>query len=490
MAKLILFLLLGFASMLYGQVFTLPFLVNDNTDNTQQYGTSIANDSSGNFIITWQDTRRSMEGDIFAQRFTATGSRLGNNFKVNSDLTITNHWHPKVSANGNGEFVIAWMDQRTGNKEIYGQVYGSDGNPINDNFKINDDTGDAGQFTPAVAMADNGSFMAVWMDERDAYNHEIYAQLYSTNYTPSGNNFKVNDDSYYEQNSPCIAVKNDGGFIIVWEDERNGVRDVYAQIYSNSGTATGNNFRVNDEYECTAEGPNIANATNGEFIITWASDNQIRAQRFSESGSKIGNNFKVNSYSTNNTQWSSTAAHGSDGRFIIAWEYYGNIWFQRFNSDSTPIDTSIRLTGGPSCVRQDVKLWGNYFYITWTNKTPGSPFTNQIWTQILDWDNPVIVDIDQELVKSNIPTKVDLKIFPNPFNPQTTITFTLPERSNTSLIIYDNVGRKVSLLLEPKLRNKGVHQVTLNSANLSSGIYFIKLQTEEFSQIIKGVVLR
>ena len=483
------FILIVLTINLPGQVITQPFLVNDNNDNSQLYGTSIASDNNGNFIITWQDTRRSMEGDIYAQRFTATGSRIGNNFKVNSDQTITNHWDPKVSANGNGEFVIVWMDQRTGNKEIYGQVYNNGGIPVNDNFKANDDTGDAGQFTPSVAVADNGSFMAVWMDERDGYDHEIYAQLYSTNYTPSGNNFKVNDDSYHEQNMPCIAVKNNGGFIIVWEDKRNGVRDVYAQMYSNTGTTIGNNFKVNDGYECTAEGPNIAVAISGEFIITWASANQIIAQRFTEWGSKIGTNFKVNSYSTNNNQRTSTAAYGSDGRFIIAWEYYGNIWFQRFNNNSTPMDSSIRLTGGPSCVRQDVKLWGNYFYTTWTNKTSGSPFNNQIWAQILDWNNPVIVGIDHEPTKNKVPMNANIKNFPNPFNPTTLINYQLPKISEVELSIYNTIGQKVVTLVSVR-QNAGYHQVEWDASGHTSGVYFLILKAGSFSSTQKMLLIK
>ncbi|OQY74189.1 MAG: hypothetical protein B6D44_05100 [Ignavibacteriales bacterium UTCHB2] len=66
--------------------------------------------------------------------------------------------------------------------------------------------------------------------------------------------------------------------------------------------------------------------------------------------------------------------------------------------------------------------------------------------------------------------------YPNPFNPATTIRFQLPEGGNTTLKIYDILGKEVTTLVND-YKTAGTHQVTFNATQLSSGIYFYTLQS-------------
>lgn len=66
--------------------------------------------------------------------------------------------------------------------------------------------------------------------------------------------------------------------------------------------------------------------------------------------------------------------------------------------------------------------------------------------------------------------------YPNPFNPATTIRFQLPEGGNTTLKIYDILGKEVTTLVN-EYKTAGTHQVTFNATQLSSGIYFYTLQS-------------
>ncbi|MCK5076584.1 MAG: T9SS type A sorting domain-containing protein, partial [Calditrichia bacterium] len=68
-----------------------------------------------------------------------------------------------------------------------------------------------------------------------------------------------------------------------------------------------------------------------------------------------------------------------------------------------------------------------------------------------------------------------LRNFPNPFNPTTTIVFSLVENQRVSLKIYDIAGRVVANLVSGTL-NAGEHQFKFDGANLSSGVYFYRLQ--------------
>lgn len=64
---------------------------------------------------------------------------------------------------------------------------------------------------------------------------------------------------------------------------------------------------------------------------------------------------------------------------------------------------------------------------------------------------------------------------PNPFNPQTTIRFSLPETSAVRLAIYDVRGRQVEVLIDESL-SAGDHEVTFEARDLPSGVYFSRLE--------------
>jgi trimeric autotransporter adhesin len=71
--------------------------------------------------------------------------------------------------------------------------------------------------------------------------------------------------------------------------------------------------------------------------------------------------------------------------------------------------------------------------------------------------------------------------FPNPFNPSTTIRFTVPENANVTIQIYDLTGREVASLLNGVFRNIGVYNVPFNASmySLSSGVYFYRITAND-----------
>jgi hypothetical protein len=83
---------------------------------------------------------------------------------------------------------------------------------------------------------------------------------------------------------------------------------------------------------------------------------------------------------------------------------------------------------------------------------------------------------------------------PNPFNLVTEITFTLPERSRVSLVIYNVLGQKVRTLVQQDM-DAGTHSVQWDSRNengslMASGIYFYRFETEKFAKTMKMVLIK
>ncbi|RPI04615.1 MAG: T9SS C-terminal target domain-containing protein [Ignavibacteriae bacterium] len=79
--------------------------------------------------------------------------------------------------------------------------------------------------------------------------------------------------------------------------------------------------------------------------------------------------------------------------------------------------------------------------------------------------------------------------FPNPFNPSTKITFTLPQSANTSLKVFDVIGREIAVLVNG-FTASGIHEVQFNAANYNSGVYFYKLSSGNFTDMKKMVLIK
>jgi|CZKP01.1.fsa_nt_gi hypothetical protein len=79
--------------------------------------------------------------------------------------------------------------------------------------------------------------------------------------------------------------------------------------------------------------------------------------------------------------------------------------------------------------------------------------------------------------------------YPNPFNPSTIISYSLPIASNVKLIVYNSIGQPVRVL-ENGFKNAGTYNVSFNASELSSGIYFCKIEAGQFSSIRKMMLVK
>ncbi len=82
-----------------------------------------------------------------------------------------------------------------------------------------------------------------------------------------------------------------------------------------------------------------------------------------------------------------------------------------------------------------------------------------------------------------------LQNYPNPFNPSTVIRYTLPRRSQVTLTVFNTLGQLVSTLINGEVE-AGVHEVQFKASGLASGVYFYRLQAEDFTQAKKLCVIK
>jgi pimeloyl-ACP methyl ester carboxylesterase len=121
----------------------------------------------------------------------------------------------------------------------------------------------------------------------------------------------------------------------------------------------------------------------------------------------------------------------------------------------------------------------------------GHDFNSTLVSSFLIWADSVFsrtvtnVETSQKIID-----KFELEQnYPNPFNPSTTIQFQIPKSSFVNLKVYDILGKEVATLAD-EYKPAGSYEVNFDASQLSSGIYFYKLQTASFVETKKMVLLK
>ncbi|HQI42065.1 MAG TPA: T9SS type A sorting domain-containing protein [Ignavibacteriaceae bacterium] len=79
--------------------------------------------------------------------------------------------------------------------------------------------------------------------------------------------------------------------------------------------------------------------------------------------------------------------------------------------------------------------------------------------------------------------------YPNPFNPTTTIRFALPVESRVKINIYNSLGQLVETLADKDMKS-GYHEISFNASRLASGVYFYKLNSGNFVETRKMLLMK
>lgn len=123
-----------------------------------------------------------------------------------------------------------------------------------------------------------------------------------------------------------------------------------------------------------------------------------------------------------------------------------------------------------------VEKYSKDYRLRWMEANRPLQFTQQIVTSI---NNP-----------KELPSEFSLsQNYPNPFNPVTKIKYEIPKSSYVKMVIYDNLGRTIKVLVD-EFQNAGSYEINLNAINLSSGVYYYRIQADKYSATKKLILLK
>jgi hypothetical protein len=143
------------------------------------------------------------------------------------------------------------------------------------------------------------------------------------------------------------------------------------------------------------------------------------------------------------------------------------------------------LTGGPIDGLSEIPA---YAFSTTDEIKFDSPARSVQYIMIEPGNNYVSVEKENDKGKSN--TFLLNQNYPNPFNPATVISYQLASNSKVTLKVYNTLGEEVKILVN-EFQNAGYHSVPFTITNiLSSGIYFYKIQAENFSDTKKMILIK
>jgi hypothetical protein len=496
------------------------FKVNDDTLGLDQDMPAIDVYPGENFAIVWQDQRN--DGfDVYAQRLNPSGDMLGVNIMVNNQLT-GDQKYPSLAFGPSGNFIVVWQDTRDGNRDVYAQKFNFLGDNQGSNFKVNDDLGTKPQIEPQVDFSTK--IVVVWEDERSD-ERDILAQLLDTDCQFINTNFKINDDLTTSiQQRADVTSDDNGNFVVVWQDKREGNYDIYAQRFDSSGNFLDSNFKINDDTGTSLQNfPKVTSDSLGTFVVVWQDkrngDEDVYAQIYDGEGEKIGENFRVNDDSGDAYQGRPSIAMDQMGNFVVAWVDKRNqdkdIYAQRYDFNFEPVSGNFRVnsdTGSAEQAEPSVGTQGERIYFTWVDKRNGD---SDIFAKVVDWNWTEVREIE---VDNRLSSSVLLQNYPNPFNSTTTIRFTVHGKRRTAdgsipnqkpvngdwfvvdrpipttLNIYNIKGQMVRKLVDEDLEAGGYVVIwdgrDDQGNEVATGIYFYRLKISAYLETKKMLLLK
>lgn len=516
--------------------------------NESQAWPTLITDSNGGAIIAWEDGRNGIgTGDIYAQRLDENGVALWTMDGIPVCTDQAYQTQTRICPDGNGGAIIIWEDYRTSSGAIYGQRVNSAGQVLwvnNGKFLSPPSTSCK---LPLLISGNQGNAYIVWEAEVQAMETNIGSQKIDLDGNLLWGTTGVNLCLASGNQKEISAMNNLGGGILVsWQDFRNNTEgDIYAQRVDRDGNLK---WAINGVKICEASDvqsyPALTTDGLAGAIISWwdfrnGSDEDIYAQNIDYRGELGTTNYYYQRQnlnkpisdgtptsdtlsvptiqkSVNQTVFDITVIIGSvihdtvsDLEFTLTHNGISDTLIYRVNGNGgenffntylndnlgIPFDGAIAPFTGIYIPQNDLSNFtgisaAGEWILTITDHKSGDDGILMDWGLIISESSIVEVEEDKDL----LPGSFDLfQNFPNPFNPSTRIQYQVSSNSQVTLKVYDILGNEIATLVNEE-KTSGSYEVEFNPSSIShqpsSGVYFCRLQTENYSKTIKMLYLK
>ena len=292
----------------------VEFLVNVYT-SASQFLPRVAAVGSG-FVVTW--TSDGQDGNaygVFARRFGSSGNPIGADFQV-AIQTLGDQKNSSVAGDGSGGFVVVWESLGDYNQGgVFAQRFSSSGTRLGNQFQVNTYF-TAPQKDPEVAQAGPG-FVVVWDSEtQDGSSGGIFGRRFDSSGAALAGEFQINNLTLDDQSEPSVAA-NANGFVVVWRSSDGSGPGVFGRAFDPAGNASVSEVRINANIAYGQSEADIS-ALAGSYLVTWDSNDETLARRLDGLGFPEGPDTQINTYTPNYQIRPSVATVAGSG-FAVVW---------------------------------------------------------------------------------------------------------------------------------------------------------------------------
>jgi len=325
----------GASGGIYGQIYEPngcaigdEFRINELAEG-HQCEPHVAAAATGDFVVVWQGPgadQTDTDTDIFCRRFDTWARPMSGQWRVNTE-TSGRQQHGRVGMNRYGRFVVVWDSYvaQDGLAEwiVAAQVYEPQGKPAGQQLTVNLLLGAR---YPDVAVAPNGRFVVVWLEDRLV--NRILARLYEADGRAATAPFQVNTVPFRSVTRPVVAMDERGRFVVAWDGHPDSAAedDIYMRLYDDKGRALTDPVIVNRVRAGAQQYPAVWMNSQGQFVVAWQSASgaggngrDIHAQRFNEYGKPVGPELQPHNFVRYDQRYPSVAL-SSTGIFMIVWQ--------------------------------------------------------------------------------------------------------------------------------------------------------------------------
>jgi hypothetical protein len=193
----------------------------------------------GGFVVVWSaGPNASNSREIYARRYNSQGNAVGGEFVVNT-TTVKTQSLPAVTGLARGGFVVAWNTPAAGGHvDIYGQRYTGSGKKAGEEFKITSAVGKS-ENAPVIAGLNAGGFVVAWTD---SLTHDVHGHRFNAAGVPVRTEFFVGGTNYGGWEPLALTVLDDDRFLVGYSKSGD---DIYARLFGPTAASDSDEFRVN-----------------------------------------------------------------------------------------------------------------------------------------------------------------------------------------------------------------------------------------------------
>jgi hypothetical protein len=191
------------------------FQVNTFSEYDQS-NPSVASLMNRGFVITWHSQGQDgHDWGVFGQCFDNQGRKAGMEYRINTTILHAQP-SPAIQSISNSEFIVIWTSKREYGQDIYGQRFGYDGSKIGEEFQVNSQI-NMNHLEPSISVFNGSGFMVTWNTHVSPENRwGIYGQLFDDKGAKEGKVFQVatytgGDQSFYSQD-----MLSCGKYVLTW----------------------------------------------------------------------------------------------------------------------------------------------------------------------------------------------------------------------------------------------------------------------------------